>query len=165
MPRVPEVFTSILFALWVGVGRLWHEEWSVAPSTVDFKLRFALFGQLTVETRIGTNGHYLKEGRKKGRYEVDKLTSLPMCGFTAQLVEHRTGIAEVIGSNPVEALTFFRLLPSNRLNFTAMITLHFHLKPQYIYEFHIYFRWLFSCQFLFPFPLSLQTYSLSLKRW
>ena len=26
------------------------------------------------------------------------------CGFIAQLVEHRTGIAEVAGSNPVEAL-------------------------------------------------------------
>ena len=39
-------------------------------------------------------------------YELNKLTSLPMCGFTAQLVEHHTGIAEVTGSNPVEALIF-----------------------------------------------------------
>ena len=39
-----------------------------------------------------------------------------MCGFIAQLVEHRTGIAEVTGSNPVEALIFVRLLPSNCLN-------------------------------------------------
>ena len=64
-----------------------------------------------------------------------------MCGFIAQLVEHRTGIAEVMGSNPVEALIFFRLLLSNCLNwkFTAMITLHFHLIPQYKYElFFIY---------------------------
>ena len=30
-----------------------------------------------------------------------------MCGFIAQWVEHRTGIAEVTGSNPVEALIFF----------------------------------------------------------
>ena len=62
-----------------------------------------------------------------GRYELNKLTSLPMCSFIAQLVEHRTGIAEVTGSNPVEALIFFRLLLSNCLNwkFTAMITLHF----------------------------------------
>ena len=63
-----------------------------------------------------------------GRYELNKLTSLPMCGFTAQFVEHRTGIAEVTGSNPVEALIFFRLLPLNCLNWktiTAMITLHF----------------------------------------
>ena len=29
-----------------------------------------------------------------------------MCGFITQLVEHRTGIAEVTGSNPVEALIF-----------------------------------------------------------
>ena len=51
-----------------------------------------------------------------GRYELNKLTSLPMCGFIAQLVEHRTGIAEVTGSNPVEALIFFRLLLSSCLN-------------------------------------------------
>ena len=43
-----------------------------------------------------------------GRYELNKLTSLPMCGFIAQLVEHRTGIAEVTGSNPVETLIFFQ---------------------------------------------------------
>ena len=36
-----------------------------------------------------------------------------MCGFIVQLVEHRTGIAEVTGSNPVEALIFFRLLLSS----------------------------------------------------
>ena len=39
-----------------------------------------------------------------------------MCGFIAQLVEHRTGLAEVTGSNPVEALNFFRLHLSNCLN-------------------------------------------------
>ena len=43
-----------------------------------------------------------------GRNELNKLTSLPMCGFIAQLVEHRTGIAEVTGSNPVEAQIFFQ---------------------------------------------------------
>ena len=42
-----------------------------------------------------------------GKYELNKLTSLPMCGFIAQLVEHRTGFAEVVGSNPIEALIFF----------------------------------------------------------
>ena len=30
-----------------------------------------------------------------------------MCDFIAQLVEHHTGIAEVMGLNPVEALIFF----------------------------------------------------------
>jgi len=41
--------------------------------------------------------------------------------------DHRTGIAEVTGSNPVEALIFFRLLLSNCLigKFTGMIILHF----------------------------------------
>ena len=69
--------------------------------------------------------------------ELNKLTSLPRCGFIAQLGEHRAGIAEVTGSNPVEALIFFfRLLLSSCLNWkvTAMITLHFHLEPQYKYE-------------------------------
>ena len=36
------------------------------------------------------------------------LTSLPICGFIAQLVEQHTGHAEVMGSNPVEALIFFQ---------------------------------------------------------
>ena len=39
-----------------------------------------------------------------------------MCGFIAQLVEQRIGNVEVTGSNPVEALIFFRLLLSSCLN-------------------------------------------------
>ena len=64
-----------------------------------------------------------------GKMKNSQLTSLPMCGFIAQLVEHRTGIAEVTGSNPVEALIFFRLLHSNCLNwkFTAIIIYHLHI--------------------------------------
>ena len=50
------------------------------------------------------------------RYELNKLTSFPMCRFIAQLVGQSTGNAEVTGSNPVEALIFFRLLLSNCLN-------------------------------------------------
>ena len=42
-----------------------------------------------------------------GANELNKLTSLPICGFIAQLVDQCTGIAEVTGSNPVEALIFF----------------------------------------------------------
>ena len=42
-----------------------------------------------------------------------------MCGFIAQSVEHRTGIAQVTGSNPVEALNFqpssFQLLKLENL--------------------------------------------------
>ena len=69
-----------------------------------------------------------------------------MCGFIAQLVEHRTGIAEVTGSNPVEALIFFFFFsgfffPIAQIGkFTATIILHFDLPPQFTYElFHIYF--------------------------
>ena len=37
---------------------------------------------------IYTSHHFTPDGR----YELNKLTSLPMCSFIAQLVEHRTGI-------------------------------------------------------------------------
>ena len=55
-----------------------------------------------------------------------------MCGFIAQLVEHRTGIAEVTGSNPIEALIFSGFFfPIAQIGkFTAMIILHFDLQPQ-----------------------------------
>ena len=53
-----------------------------------------------------------------------------MCGLTAQLVEHRTGIAEIMGSNPVEALSFLFsvfFFPTAYVGkFTAMIILYFH---------------------------------------
>ena len=55
---------------------------------------------------IYTSHHFTPHGR----YELNKFTLLPMCGFIAQLAEHRTSAAEVTGSNPVEALIFFRLL-------------------------------------------------------
>ena len=38
--------------------------------------------------------------------QLAQLTSLPMCSFIAHLIGRRTGIAEVTGSNPVEALIF-----------------------------------------------------------
>ena len=41
-----------------------------------------------------------------------------MCGFIAQLVEHRTGIAEVTGSNQLPKIG----------KFTAMITFHFQSR-------------------------------------
>ena len=47
---------------------------------------------------------------KKNYFLKYKLNSHLTCfrrGFIAQLVEHRTGIAEVMGSNPVEASDFF----------------------------------------------------------
>ena len=55
-----------------------------------------------------------------------------MCGFIAQLVEHRTGIAEVTGSNPVEALIFLRLLLSNCLNWKINCDDHSSLKRSYL---------------------------------
>ena len=58
---------------------------------------------------------------------LNKLTLLLMCGFVAQLVEHRTVISEATGWNPVKALIFSRLSIALIGKFAAMITLHFHL--------------------------------------
>ena len=52
----------------------------------------------------------------------------------SRLVEHRTGIAEVTGSNPVEALIFFRLLLSNRLNWKIYCDDHISLSMFKILE-------------------------------
>ena len=80
-----------------------------------------------------------------GRYELNKLTLLPMCGFIAQLVEHRTGIAEVMGSNPVEALIFFRLLLSNCLNWKIYCDDHTSLsKPNHLFDKSVGLHILFS---------------------
>ena len=51
-----------------------------------------------------------------------------MGGSIAQLVEHRTGIAEVTGLNPIEALIFFRLLLSNCLNWKIYCDDHFNAE-------------------------------------
>ena len=55
-----------------------------------------------------------------------------MCGVIAQLVEHRTGIAEVTGSNPVEALIFIRLLLSNCLNWKIYCDDHISLSVPFV---------------------------------
>ena len=46
----------------------------------------------------------------------------------AQLAEHDTGIAEATGSNPVEALIFFRLLLSNCLSWKIYCDNHSSLS-------------------------------------
>ena len=73
---------------------------------------------------IYTSDHFTPHGR----YELNKLTSLRMCGFIAQLVEHRTGIAEVTDSNPIEALIIFRLLLCNCLNWEIYCDDHSSLR-------------------------------------
>ena len=81
-----------------------------------------------------------------GRYVLNKLTSLPTCGFIAQLVEHRTGIAEVTGSNPVEALIFFqassfqllKLENSLRESFLTFIYNRSSYMNYFIYTYIIY---------------------------
>ena len=94
--------------------------WGVKWSEVYMKYRYTLiYFDLQLQFKymnyfIYTSDHFTPHGR----YELNKLISLPMCGFIAQLVEHRTGIAEVTGSNPVDGLIFFRLPLSSCLNWT-----------------------------------------------
>ena len=76
------------------------EEWSSKDRTIIFT--FIHNGSSNMNYFIYTSHHFTPDGR----YELDKLNSLPMCGFIAQLVGHRTGIAEGRGSNTVEALIF-----------------------------------------------------------
>ena len=38
-----------------------------------------------------------------GRYELNQLTSLPMCDFIAQLVEYGTGITKITAWKPIQA--------------------------------------------------------------
>ena len=51
-----------------------------------------------------------------GRYELNKLTTLPMCGFIAELLEHRTGIRGGQGFESRLSPDIFRLLLSSCLN-------------------------------------------------
>jgi len=98
----------------------------------------------TVQIRIS---YILTSFHCTGRYELNKLTSLPMCGLTAQLVKHCTGITEFTGSNPIEALIFFRLLPFNCLNWNIYCYDHSSLSfttPVQI-GFHIYFTLFAYC--------------------
>ena len=77
---------------------------------------FTRFGAFFARSGHMAGNKFCWDESSKTKEFVPVQSSLPMCGFIAQLVEHRTGIAEVTGSNPVEALIFFRLLLSNCLN-------------------------------------------------
>ena len=68
---------------------------------------------------IYTSHHFTPQGR----YELNKLTLLPMCGFIAQLLEQRTGNAEVTGSNPVEALIFFLFFQASSFQLLKLVNL------------------------------------------
>ena len=60
-----------------------------------------------------------------GRYNLNKLTSLPHSSVGQALHRYRGGHH---GSNPVVALTFFRLLPSNFLNWKIYCNDHSSLS-------------------------------------
>ena len=68
------------------------------------------------------------------------MTCSQLSGFIAQLVEHCTGIAEVVGSNPVK-ITFQVSIKGNCLNFPDKWKDHFsinsHFKYWYIHFFAI----------------------------
>ena len=60
--------------------------------------------------------HIISPSSREDMNSINWPRSQCVASYIAQLVEHRTGIAEVTGSNPVEALIFFRILLSNCSN-------------------------------------------------
>ena len=60
-----------------------------------------------------------------------------------QLVEHRTSIAEVAGSNPVEALIFFRFLLSNCSNWKINCDDHSSNMNYLLYKHQWNTKWVF----------------------
>ena len=81
---------------------------SPVPSTDDLSKSWRVISDWTIVPfyelfRIHLTSHQFTP---HGRYELNKLTSFPTCGFIVQLVEHRTSIAQITVSNPVEALIF-----------------------------------------------------------
>ena len=97
----------------------------------DFKYYFCSVvyqEQQNVKVRRRVNLRVKNDHRSKFS-NLSNWTSLPMCGFIAQLVEQRTVNAEVTGSNPVEALIFvFRLLLSNCLSWKIYCNDHSSLS-------------------------------------
>ena len=79
-----------------------------AQEAVPIRKQYVLYGEIFQNAKLKVlwcaeymwNYSYLNCGYRW------KWRMLPTCGFIAQLVEHRTGIAEVTSSNPVEALIF-----------------------------------------------------------
>ena len=77
-------------------GILRDEKPEKVRASTGFEPKYELF-HIYMNYFIYTSHHFTPHGR----YELNKVTSLPMCGFIAHLVEHRTGIAEVTGWNNV----------------------------------------------------------------
>ena len=125
----------------------WYFFRLLPSNCLNWKIYCDDHSSLTSTTAVQYEFHiYFTSFHCTGRSKLNKLTLLPMCGFTAQLVEHRTGIAEVMGSNTVETLQFFRLLPSNCLNWKIYCDDHSPLTSTMAvqYEFHIYFTSYFN---------------------
>ena len=80
-----------------------------------------------------------------GLYETNTVTSSH--GLLAHLVEHCTSIAEVIGSNPVQAWIFFRSYFHCCLSSVHYCEHHFHIHV-FIRSSHIWFSYIHSHLFI-----------------
>ena len=70
-------------------------------------------GEKLVRSLIYESFHiyiFINSFRFHGRIEPTNLLAPKVDGFISKLVEHRTGNANVIGSNPAEARFFFGLI-------------------------------------------------------
>ena len=97
--------------------KLPHEEimekmfWTLALREIHMKFKLSWGCRWKWRMIIAVNFPVQAIGRNKSeKYQCFNSVA------PTQLVEHRTSIVEVTGLNPIEALIFFRLLPSNCLN-------------------------------------------------
>ncbi len=80
-----------------------------------------LFFSGSLFTNISHNA-FISMNPFTGKYEL----TIHLAPNVCQLVGHCTGIVEVMGSNPVEALKFFRLLSLQFLSMQFCCMDHFH---------------------------------------
>ena len=84
-----------------------------------------------VDLRHRHNFQHIRNSDSNG-YKLNSHLTCFQQGFVAQSVEHRTGIVEVMGSNPVGASELFLCFICNSLSYfiTARITFSCILYPQ-----------------------------------
>ena len=95
------------------IDRVTFSSTFIIKAKVEKRVHLQTVSETLVSTLHPSLAHRLrtkKRIQKNDQVRIDNMSlikaTLPMCGFIAQLVEHRTRIAEVMGSNPVEALIF-----------------------------------------------------------
>ena len=94
-----------------GMPRVEHFSFSMLDQTLTVYQKTMHITPFERWCLCNTINHTFKQSERKSQFELKSfLNDQKMAWYTvAQLVEHCTSIAEVMGSNPVQAWIFFRL--------------------------------------------------------